>query len=385
MRIGLLKYIGCPCCHAALSCFPSGPRSLPDAEARESAGREPADQEIREGVLVCPSCRRFFPIVDFLPELLPDSLRDWDRDIQKLEAWKGLIPAAEIPGLLEKARSIARTPQPGAGRGLDHKKAEIGIKEKVSDPDFFGPGYLSPFNPHNTEFSMHLIRRFGNVLPLLDAKRGGVVLDVGAGYAWTTEWLAKMGVAAIGIDICRTYLEIGIRRMGTPLPHLVIGDIEHLPLQDGCLDAVLCFDAFHHIPDRARALAQLVRALGSGGRIAMAEPGGSHEFVEASKAVMSKYGILEKGLDLDDLYSYCRGLDVEPPEQHFVLKMAGRERGQALSRAFVQSHSQVDCKYYTIRRSAEGAAPIPGRVLAGLRIKARIKNKLRKLYFDWLS
>ena len=43
-------------------------------------------------------------------------------------------------------------------------------------------------------------------------------LDSGSGYSWTTEWLYKAGVEAIGIDICRTYLEIGIERMGTDRP-----------------------------------------------------------------------------------------------------------------------------------------------------------------------
>ncbi len=375
MKDSLLKYIGCPYCLRELACYPSRP----------SGSAAAADPEIQEGVLACPECRRFFPIIDLLPELLPDGLRDWKRDLARFEAWEGLIPAGDFPGLLEKARAIAGAPLPGGDRGLGYKRAEIGIESKISDPDFFGPGYSSPFNPHNTEFSMHLIRRFGNVLPLLDVKRGDVVLDVGAGYAWTTEWLTKMGIAAIGIDICRTYLEIGVRRMGRALPHLVIGDIEHLPLQSGCLDAVLCFDAFHHIPDRPRTMGQFVRALGPSGRIAMAEPGGSHEFIEVSQDVMDKYGILEKGLDLDDVFSYCRGLDVALPEQHFVLKIGGRERGQNLSRAFVQSHSQVDCKYFTIRKGPDGAASIPGRVLAGKRIKARIKSRLRKLYFDWLS
>lgn len=141
---------------------------------------------------------------------------------------------------------------------------------------------------------MHLIRRFGNVLPLLEMKKGDGVLDVGAGYAWTTEWLMKTGMTAIGIDICRTYLEIGVRRMGRALPHLVIGNVERLPLQSGRLKAVLCFDAFHHIPDRPRAMAQFIRALGSSGNIVLAEPGGAHEHYKASRDVMDKYGILEK-------------------------------------------------------------------------------------------
>ncbi len=383
MRRSLLEYIGCPSCHESLTCFPV---STDDAPASTGIGGGP---QILEGVLICPSCGRFFPIEGGLPELLPDGLRDWDRDLARLQAWRALLPAERFPEILGTARKLAAgRPDPGGDTeaGIAHKKAEMGIRSKISDPDFFGPGYSSPFNPHSTDFSMHLVRRFGNVLPLLRAEKGDVVLDVGTGYAWTTEWLTKMGIEAIGIDICRTYLEIGVQRIGRALPHLLIGDVESLPLRSGCLAAVLCFDAFHHIPDRSRAMGQFVRALKKGGRVVLAEPGGSHEFIDKSREVMDKYGILEKGLDLEDVFSYCRGLVVEPPEQHFILGIRGRERGAKLTRAFVRTHSQVDCRYYTIRKGEpESTAPIPGPAIARKRLKARIKNKLRKLYFDWLD
>lgn len=382
MRNSLLEYVGCPSCHESLSCFPVSTDDAP-ASSGISGGLR-----ILEGVLTCPSCDRFFPIDGALPELLPDSLRDWDRDLARLQVWRPFLPAERFSKIWETAREIAARPDPGEDKdaGIAHKRAEIGIRCKISDPDFFGPGYSSPFNPHNTDFSMHLIRRFGNVLPLLGVGKGDVVLDVGAGYAWTTEWLTKMGIEAVGIDICRTYLEIGIQRIGRALPHLVIGDIESLPLRSGCLAAVLCYDAFHHIPDRGRAMGQFVRALKNGGRIVLAEPGGSHEFFDQSRDVMDKYGILEKGLELEDVFSYCRGLGVEPPEQHFVLGIRGRERNEKLTRPFLRAHSQVDCKYFTIKKGeSDSKSDIPGPVIARMRLKARIKNRLRKLYFDWLD
>ena len=58
-------------------------------------------------------------------------------------------------------------------------------------------------------------------------------IDSGCGYAWTTEWLFRSGYDAIGVDICRTYLEIGVSRIGAFRPHLVVGDVENLPFADG--------------------------------------------------------------------------------------------------------------------------------------------------------
>ncbi len=49
-------------------------------------------------------------------------------------------------------------------------------------------------------------------------------------------------------------------------------DARALPYADGTLAAIYLFDAFHHIPDVARFLAEAQRALAPGGRIAMQEP-----------------------------------------------------------------------------------------------------------------
>ncbi len=75
---------------------------------------------------------------------------------------------------------------------------------------FFGPGYSSPFNPWNSDFTVYLISLFGAVAPMLGVKRGQTLVDSGCGYAWSTEWLFRSGIDAIGVDICRTYLEIGV-------------------------------------------------------------------------------------------------------------------------------------------------------------------------------
>ncbi|ARM75964.1 Trm112 family protein [Acidianus manzaensis] len=41
--------------------------------------------EIEEGVLYCPSCGRWYPIIDEIPRMLPDNLRNKDEDINFLK------------------------------------------------------------------------------------------------------------------------------------------------------------------------------------------------------------------------------------------------------------------------------------------------------------
>lgn len=373
MKYSLLNYICCPHC-------PTDSTYLvhPFEEIKNDD-----DTEIRSGFLICNICHRWFPIRDLIPELLPDHLRNWEKDLDFFKIWGPELPASRIKELWGDVPTFVNISV--EDHGSNYKKAEINIKTKITEEHFFGPGYSSPFNPGNPEYTTHLIRRLGNVLPLLELKKNDVVLDMGAGYAWTTEWLMKMGMIPIGVDICRTYLDIGIKRMSKTLPHLVIGDIEHLPIKGNCLNAVLCYDAFHHIPDRKKAMAHFTRALRNWGKIVLAEPGGTHEFAKVSKNVMTKYGILEKGMELDDIHMYCEGLNVLPPVQQFILKIQGDELNQKLSREFAYDHAYLDCNIYVIKKQADTHMIIPKTSMLKIQIKAKIKRLLKKIIYKLIG
>lgn len=51
---------------------------------------------IKEGVLFCSQCSRFYPIIEEIPVMLPDELRDKEKDIQFLQKWQEKIPAKII-------------------------------------------------------------------------------------------------------------------------------------------------------------------------------------------------------------------------------------------------------------------------------------------------
>jgi uncharacterized protein YbaR (Trm112 family) len=54
------------------------------------------EKVIREGVLFCSQCSRFYPIIEEIPVMLPDELRDKEKDIQFLQKWQGKIPSKII-------------------------------------------------------------------------------------------------------------------------------------------------------------------------------------------------------------------------------------------------------------------------------------------------
>ena len=51
-------------------------------------------QTVKEGVLFCTKCSRYYPIIDEIPVMLPDELRKdkKDSEIELLKKWQSKIP-----------------------------------------------------------------------------------------------------------------------------------------------------------------------------------------------------------------------------------------------------------------------------------------------------
>lgn len=50
------------------------------------------EEIVSEGAIFCSKCSRFYPIVDEIPIMLPDELRDKNQDIEFLKKHKGSLP-----------------------------------------------------------------------------------------------------------------------------------------------------------------------------------------------------------------------------------------------------------------------------------------------------
>ena len=49
-------------------------------------------EEISEGLLVCTKCERWYPIIDEIPQMLPDDLREAKEDLEWLHRWRAQVP-----------------------------------------------------------------------------------------------------------------------------------------------------------------------------------------------------------------------------------------------------------------------------------------------------
>ena len=53
-------------------------------------------EEIISGLITCPKCNRWYPIIDEIPHMLPDDLREEAEDADFLHKWKEKIPAKTL-------------------------------------------------------------------------------------------------------------------------------------------------------------------------------------------------------------------------------------------------------------------------------------------------
>jgi uncharacterized protein len=99
MRKSLLEILACPIDkHSPLELFEINVH-LANSSDKQSKNRETQEQTdndnviVKEGVLFYTRCSRFFPIIDEIPIMLPDELREREKDLQFLLEWETKIPS----------------------------------------------------------------------------------------------------------------------------------------------------------------------------------------------------------------------------------------------------------------------------------------------------
>lgn len=102
------------------------------------------------------------------------------------------------------------------------------------------------------------------------------ILEVGSGWGFSTEYLARLGHRVTAIDINPDFVDVASRRSakaGLGIDYR-LGTFESLPLQENeRFDVIYCFEAFHHAQDFFGTLRRFVARLRAKGQfILFGEP-----------------------------------------------------------------------------------------------------------------
>jgi 2-polyprenyl-3-methyl-5-hydroxy-6-metoxy-1,4-benzoquinol methylase len=207
--------------------------------------------------------------------------------------------------------------------GIDYKKAAIDYPSKLTPervhhlrtkPFYNLANKLAKFRGHGMDIETHRhFCDFANMAVALDLPAGARILDAACGSGWLSEYFARLGYDVTGIDVSPDLIKISRGRIGalppridpeTPIRcHFLVHDIERGPLAEK-FDAIVCYDAMHHLEDARSAIRHLAATLPIGGVFFILEgnrpaPGssGEAELIE----VMKNFGTLESPFDREYL------------------------------------------------------------------------------------
>jgi SAM-dependent methyltransferase len=154
-----------------------------------------------------------------------------------------------------------------------------------------------------------MLMNLGALLSGLHLTKSMTVLDFAAGTCWLSRFLNQMQCVTISVDASEAALAIGRRLFDD---HPVVGKSIAAPtflhfngrridLPDESVDRIVCFDAFHHIPNQREILAELARVLKVGGIAGFSEPGRNHSQTPMSQKEMADFDVLENDLILESV------------------------------------------------------------------------------------
>ncbi|MFZ5799979.1 MAG: methyltransferase domain-containing protein [Candidatus Omnitrophota bacterium] len=168
---------------------------------------EEKDKEVFRGVLICPACQRWYPIVEAIPIILPDRLRNSPLDNQFRDEYSGLVVGGLEP--------------------FDNR---------------FTKEYI--FEPLNYPYRFEATPR---VSRLIREKSFGLSLDAGCG---TGAYFADFQGGVVGLDLTFDLL----KRAKAAHPkkqnlHLIMADIACPPFKERSFNFILCSQTLEHLEE----------------------------------------------------------------------------------------------------------------------------------------
>jgi ubiquinone/menaquinone biosynthesis C-methylase UbiE len=150
-------------------------------------------------------------------------------------------------------------------RDSDARPGSVPYFDQVAD------GYDARYAGHDV--GGHALRaRRDRVLELV-AGQSGRLLDVGCGTGPMAGSLVEAGFSYVGVDAAPSMVQEAAALRGRPDgPAFAAAGAEALPFASGSFDAAICIGVLERVPDQDRALEEMARAVGPGGRVLVTFP-----------------------------------------------------------------------------------------------------------------
>jgi ubiquinone/menaquinone biosynthesis C-methylase UbiE len=142
-------------------------------------------------------------------------------------------------------------------------------------------GYSRSAPMYDQTAGMQYLGALWKLLPRVRVASGPAILDLGCGTGINLMEAARvLGPCRrlLGVDLAPGMVEEARRKAtagGVPAT-FVVGDAEHIEVEDAAFDLVICNSAYHWFPDRQRAASEIARVLRPGGQAlvtCVADPG----------------------------------------------------------------------------------------------------------------
>ncbi|TSC95204.1 MAG: methyltransferase [Parcubacteria group bacterium Licking1014_1] len=232
MKKSLLNFLVCPVCgnNFSLRTF------------REDK------EDVEEGLLVC-GCGQFFPIVNCIPRILVNDLRDMlcQQFGDFFVKYKSFLP-----GDVYEARPN------NSLRGLASKQKKETSESFSYEWQKF-PKMLKDWEK-NFNFYFQLVR---NINWLKDK----TVLEAGCGNGRHTFFASKLAKQILAVDLSRAVDVAFSNNKNTGNIHFIQADIYNLPFKTGYFDFIFSIGVLHHLPWPEQGFQKLVGLLADKGRI----------------------------------------------------------------------------------------------------------------------
>jgi arsenite methyltransferase len=182
---------------------------------------------------------------------------------------------------LQRAIELLADPpsNPDVSKGYLDLLSGVEVPETPKNTGPIQAAWASPIGSMFYDRAQIVARRvmtaFQHPIEWLDIPPGGVTLDVGSGPGNVTASLARAAGPdglALGVDISEPMLARAVRGEAGSQVGFLRADAQRLPFRDETFDAVVSIAMLQLIPEPAAALAEMVRVLRPGARMAVMVP-----------------------------------------------------------------------------------------------------------------